>query len=341
MHSPDYERELKQLGIRNHSITSAWEEQPTTETVKLYRTKCFVKLQQFSTAVLGVSGMELLIVTGMSGAGKSQAANALEDIGFYCVDNIPPRLITKFAGLPRDSGGRIDKIALVVDMRSRQLFSEYALCLDELTERGQPFRTLFLDCASAGLLARYKETRRRHPLAGEEDPDIEEAIARERLLLAAARERADYVVDTSQMGAGELRARVREMFLEDDMESMVVVCTSFGFKHGTPADCDLLFDVRCLPNPFYDDELKELTGLDDPVWDFVRSREETKGLLPKLFDFIDYLIPLYIREGKSQLVVGIGCTGGKHRSVVVCQLLAAHLEGKSLPVTVRHRDIRV
>ena len=283
--------------------------------------------------------MELLIVTGMSGAGKSQVANALEDIGFYCVDNIPPRLITKFAGLPRDSGGRIDKIALVVDMRSRQLFSEYALCLDELVERGSPFKTLFLDCADAQLMARYKETRRRHPLTGEKDPDIGQAIARERLLLAAARERADFVVDTSQMGAGELRARVREMFLEDGKESMAVVCASFGFKHGTPADCDLLFDVRCLPNPFYEGELKELTGLDAPVRDFVLGCKETQGLLPKLLDLIDYLIPLYIREGKSQLVVGIGCTGGKHRSVALCQLLASHLEGKGLQVTVRHRDI--
>ena len=285
--------------------------------------------------------MELLIVTGMSGAGKSQAANALEDIGFYCVDNIPPRLITKFAALPCDSGGRIDKIALVVDMRSRQLFSEYALCLGELTESGLPFKTLFLDCADTQLMTRYKETRRRHPLAGEEDPDTQGAIARERLLLAGAREKADFVVDTTHMGAGELRARVREMFLGDDVGSMVAVCASFGFKHGTPADCDLLFDVRCLPNPFYDDKLRELTGLDGPVWDFVVGCQETQGLLPKLFDLIDYLIPMYIREGKSQLVVGIGCTGGKHRSVVLCQLLAAHLEGKGVPVSVRHRDIAI
>ena len=243
--------------------------------------------------------MELLIVTGMSGAGKSQAANALEDIGFYCVDNVPPQLITKFAGLPQDSGGRIDKIALVVDMRSRQLFSEYALCLDDLSARGLPFKTLFLDCAQPVLLARYKETRRRHPLTGEEDPDIGAAIAQERLMLAAARERADFVVDTSQMGAGELRAQVREMFLEGDMESMVVVCASFGFKHGTPADCDLLFDVRCLPNPFYEDELRELTGLDGPVWDFVMKSEETQGFTPKLFGLIDYLIPYTSGRGKA------------------------------------------
>ena len=285
--------------------------------------------------------MELLIVTGMSGAGKSQAVNALEDIGFYCVDNIPPRLVTKFAALPRDSGGRIDKIALVVDMRSRQLFSEYARCLDELTGRGLPFKTLFLDCAEPVLLARYKETRRRHPLSGDADPDTEGSIARERQLLAAARERADFVVDTSQMEAVGLRARVREMFAANASRNMMVVCASFGFKHGTPADCDLLFDVRCLPNPFYEDGLRELTGLDAPVRDFVLGCRETLGLMPKLFDLIDYLIPLYLGEGKSQLVVGIGCTGGKHRSVALCGLLAAHLEKNGLSVTVRHRDIEI
>ena len=283
--------------------------------------------------------MELLIVTGMSGAGKSQAANALEDIGFYCVDNIPPQLITKFVGLHLDAGEHGGKIALVVDMRSRQLFSEYALCLDELEERRISFKTLFLDCADNQLMTRYKETRRRHPLTQEEAPDIERAIAKERLLLSTARERADFVLDTSRMGAGELRTRVRDMFLGDAKDGMVVVCTSFGYKHGTPADCDLLFDVRCLPNPFYEDKLKELTGLEGPVRDFILDSWEAQGLVPKLFDLVDYLIPLYIREGKSQLVVGIGCTGGRHRSVVLCQLLAGHLEKKGLPVKVRHRDI--
>ena len=285
--------------------------------------------------------MELVIVTGMSGAGKTQAINALEDIGYYCVDNIPPRLITKFADLPRESGEQISKVALVVDVRSYELFSEYTHCLDELKGRETPFKTLFLDCGNATLLNRYKETRRRHPLMEKEELTINQAIAQERKLLAAAKERADFVVDTSHMAAAGLRARVREMFSRDAGGSMVVVCTSFGFKHGTPSDCDLLFDVRCLPNPFYVCGLRELTGLDKAVRDYVIQSPEARGLTPKLLDLIDYLIPLYVQEGKSQLVVGIGCTGGQHRSVAVCELLAAHLAGNGTTARTSHRDIKI
>ena len=282
--------------------------------------------------------VELVIVTGMSGAGKTQVANALEDIGYYCVDNIPPRLITKFAELPSASGERISKIALVVDVRSQELFSEYAQCVGELKRQAFPMRTIFLDCGDSGLFNRYKETRRRHPLM-EDGVDIKQAIARERGLLAAAKERADYVVDTSHMGAVELRARIREMFLQDIHGSMAVICTSFGFKHGTPSDSDLLFDVRCLSNPFYVDELRPLTGLDSAVRDYVLGSEQAKGLIPRLLDLLDYLIPLYTQEGKSQLVVSIGCTGGKHRSVALCEMLAAHLSKGGVQAKARHRDI--
>ena len=280
-------------------------------------------------------------MTGMSGAGKTQAVNALEDIGYYCVDNIPPRLITKFAELPGDSGNRINKVALVVDMRSQELFSEYAHCLDELARQQIPHKTLFLDCGDSELFNRYKETRRRHPLHSEGQPDIGSAIARERKLLAAAKERAHFVVDTTRMGATQLRARVREIFLEDPTGAMVVVCSSFGFKNGIPSDSDLLFDVRCLPNPFYLDELRPLTGLNSSVRDYVLGSIPAKGLIPKLLDLVDYLIPLYRQEGKSQLVVSIGCTGGQHRSVAFCELLAVHLAKSGIPAKAIHRDIQV
>ncbi|MGI6404367.1 MAG: RNase adapter RapZ [Oscillospiraceae bacterium] len=283
--------------------------------------------------------MELIIVTGMSGAGKSQAINALEDMGYYCVDNIPPRLITKFAELPVQSEDKISRIALVVDVRSHELFSEYTQCLDDLQSQNFPLKTLFLDCDNTTLLNRYKETRRRHPLQDQAHASIEQAIVRERLLLAAAKERADFVVDTSHLSASQLRAKVRDIFLRDIRQSMVVNCCSFGFKNGIPTDCDLLFDVRCLPNPFYVEELREQSGLDSPVRNFVLSSKQAQGLVPKLFDLVDYLIPLYVQEGKSQLVIGIGCTGGRHRSVVFCELLAAHLTQQGVSVTASHRDI--
>ena len=283
--------------------------------------------------------MELVIVTGMSGAGKSQAINALEDMGYYCVDNIPPRLITKFAELPAQSEDKISRIALVVDVRSHELFSEYSQCLDDLKAQNFPYKTLFLDCDSPTLLNRYKETRRRHPLQDEAASSIEQSITTERMLLAAAKERADFAVDTSRLSAAQLRAKVRDIFLRDIRQSMVVNCSSFGFKHGIPTDCDLLFDVRCLPNPFYVDELREQTGLDSAVRNFVLNTKQAQGLIPKLFDLVDYLIPLYVQEGKSQLVVGIGCTGGHHRSVVFCELLTAHLTEQGVSVTASHRDI--
>ena len=285
--------------------------------------------------------MELVIVTGMSGAGKSQAICALEDIGYYCVDNIPPRLMLKFAQLPGQSGGRIGKVALVVDVRSHELFSEYCECLDELKTQVVAFAVLFLDCEDAILLKRYKETRRRHPLGSEEGTDTQDAIAQERGLIAEAKAGADFVVDTSHMGAGELRARVGEIFFSGIGSGMRVICNSFGFKHGIPADSDLIFDVRCLPNPHYNPELRPLTGLDRPVSDFVMSTPQAQGLIPRLLDLLDYLIPLYITEGKSQLVISVGCTGGRHRSVAFCELLAAHLEQGGSRVTIHHRDINL
>lgn len=284
--------------------------------------------------------MDLVIVTGMSGAGKSQAVTALEDIGYYCVDNVPPRLLLKFAELPEQSRGAISKVALVVDVRSRAMFADYAACLEELRASSYRYQTLFLDCDAPTLVRRYKETRRRHPLLSDGMNSVEEAIRLEREMLEGAKAAADFAIDTSQMSAGQLKGRVRELFLEGMRQSMVVSCVSFGFKYGLPNDSDLVFDVRCLPNPFYVAELRDKTGLDKPVREYVLGQQQASGLWERLRALIDYLLPLYIQEGKSQLVVSFGCTGGKHRSVVFAQLLAAHLREQGASVHVNHRDIR-
>lgn len=283
--------------------------------------------------------MELLIVTGMSGAGKSQVVDALEDVGYYCVDNVPPYLLSKFATLGEQGGGSIQRIALVVDVRSRGMFSDFRACLDELRENAHGYRILFLECEDGVLVRRYKETRRKHPLLGDNTVSVENAIREERVLLSTARSRADYVIDTTLMSAAELRAKVRESFTGGLENGMVISCVSFGFKYGLPVDSDLVFDVRCLPNPYYEVALREKTGLDKAVSDYVMSFDQAKNLVPKLLGLIDYLIPLYIQEGKSQLVLSIGCTGGKHRSVTFAELLAAHLKAANYFVNITHRDI--
>lgn len=285
------------------------------------------------------ASMDLVIVSGMSGAGKTVAINALEDAGYYCVDNVPPRLLGKFAELPAQSDGKISRIALVVDVRSKDMFTEYFACLDGLEAANYRFKTLFLECDDKTLMIRYKETRRRHPLMSDEMASVEDAISLEREMLEAVKDRSDYVIDTSLSSPAQVKNRIRDMFSGGLITSMVVHCTSFGFKYGLPSDADLVFDVRCLPNPYYDPSLRELTGLEQPVRDFVLKFPQAVGLLPKLLDLLDYLIPLYNQEGKSQLVVAVGCTGGKHRSVVFAQQLAAHLTRCGVAVTVSHRDI--
>lgn len=285
--------------------------------------------------------MDFVIVTGMSGAGKSQAIDALEDLGFYCVDNVPPRLLLKFAELPQQSAGKISRIALVVDVRSRDMFTDYRACLGELWAANYRFKTLFLDCNDHTIIKRYKETRRKHPLMDEITTTMEAAIRDERELLESAKAGADFTIDTSLISAAQLKSRVRELFMNGVSQSMVVTCMSFGFKHGLPVDSDLVFDVRCLPNPYYIEDLRDKTGQDAAVREYVLSFEQATGLIPKLLDLLDYLIPLYIQEGKSQLVIAIGCTGGKHRSVVFAELLAKHLSGKGNAVNISHRDIKL
>lgn len=283
--------------------------------------------------------MAFVIITGISGAGKSKAVNALEDLGFYCVDNMPPTLIPKFAELCLQTDGKISNVAIVTDVRGGVLFSTLFEGLDELKKLGGEYKILFLDAEDSVLMRRYKETRRMHPLAVP-GGSISEAIKLERDMLRPALERADYIIDTSNLTPAQLKDRLNVLFLGEDRSGLMVNCVSFGFKYGTPTEADLVFDVRCFPNPFYQDELKNLTGLDAPVKNYVFSHEMTRIFLEKLYDLVDFLLPLYAEEGKSQLIIGIGCTGGKHRSVAIAEVLYRHLLDKNVRATINHRDIQ-
>ncbi|MBQ5320683.1 MAG: RNase adapter RapZ [Oscillospiraceae bacterium] len=282
--------------------------------------------------------MQCVIVTGLSGAGKSRTIDALEDIGFYCVDNIPPKLISKFVELSMQSEGKLDKLAIVTDVRGGDLFNDFLSEIDKLKEMNCDYKILFLDADSKVLIDRYKFTRRKHPLM-EQCGSLEAAVAKERRILRKVRERASYVIDTTFLTAMQLKERILKIFLNNIGSGMFISCVSFGFKHGVPSEADLVFDVRCLPNPFYIEELKNKTGLDKPVSDYVMQFEQSKTLKDKLFDLIDFLQPLYISEGKSSLVIAIGCTGGHHRSVTFAELLNEHLLEKGYNSSVTHRDI--
>jgi UPF0042 nucleotide-binding protein len=284
--------------------------------------------------------MELILVTGLSGAGKSRVVDALEDIGYFCVDNMPPKLMVTFVQLLLSSREKREKVAIVTDIRVGGSFSELFNVLKELKNMDCNPKILFIDADDSVLIRRYKETRRKHPLLENCNGSITEALAAERAILEPAKSIADYVIDSSHMTPTECRNRVCEMFLENPQNAMRVHCVSFGFKYGTPNDSDLLFDVRCLPNPFYVSELKEHTGLEESVKSYVLEWEEAQVLINKLYDLLDYLIPLYIKEGKSQLVISVGCTGGRHRSVVFAQLLKEHLEKLGCIATVHHRDMK-
>lgn len=283
--------------------------------------------------------MDLLIVTGLSGAGKSRAVDALEDIGFFCVDNMPPKLISKFAEMAQQSGSKMSKIAIVTDVRGGELFNDFIDELDILKAMGTAYKLLFLDCNNQVLIRRYKETRRKHPLIDNVEPSIENAVVLERELLMHARERADYIIDTSHLSAMQLKERISNIFLDNISNSLLINSMSFGFKYGSPSEADLVFDVRCLPNPFYIDDLKYKTGLDKVVREYVMSWPQSQDLLVKLLDLIDYLIPLYLSEGKSQLNIAMGCTGGKHRSVTFAEAIYNHLLEQGKKVAVNHRDI--
>lgn len=282
--------------------------------------------------------MELVIVTGLSGAGKSRAVDALEDIGFFCADNMPPKLIPTFVRLILNSRERRDKVAIVTDIRVGASFSDLFSALKELNEI--EYKILFMEASNEVLLRRYKETRRKHPLIDKYNGSIIDALQAERELLMPVKQFADYVIDSTHITATECKQRIVDIFSNSPKDTMRVLCVSFGYKYGMPTDSDLVFDVRCLPNPFYVNEIKLMTGLDEPVREYVMKWDQAKNLVPKLLDLIDYLVPLYQAEGKSQLVISIGCTGGRHRSVVFTEIMKEHLLKRGLSVNVNHRDIK-
>lgn len=283
--------------------------------------------------------MEFVIVTGMSGAGKTRAMHAMEDIGFFCVDNLPPELIPVFYDLCTKSEGLRNRVAVVTDTRGGELFKSFFSATETLKRDKKTYKILFLDASDSILVNRFKETRRKHPLVDDLNGSLDQAVKLEREMLKPVKENSNYVIDTSGVSPAQLKSRITKLFLSNVDDSMLVHCMSFGFKYGVPLESDLVFDVRCLPNPFYDENLRPQTGLDAPVRDFVMEKEETKGFVSRFTDMINYLLPLYSKEGKSQLVISVGCTGGHHRSVALAQYMCDHLLGKGIKTSITHRDI--
>lgn len=284
--------------------------------------------------------MQLVIVTGMSGAGKSRAIDTLEDIGFFCVDNMTPQLIPTFVQILNDSSEVREKVAIVADIRLGGSFSHLFNALEELKKMECEYKVLFIDAENDVILRRYQETRRKHPLSHNDSAqELQDIIVKEREILKKARDVADYVIDTSLLNASQLKERIAKLFLDDVTNTLKINVNSFGFKYGMPKESDLVFDVRCLPNPFYIPELKLHTGLEAPVRDYVMSFPQAQGLEPKLLDLVNYLVPLYRAEGKSQLTISVGCTGGRHRSVVFAEIVYNSIKEKGYNVSVYHRDI--
>lgn len=283
--------------------------------------------------------MRFVVVTGMSGGGKRTALKMLEDIGFYCVDNLPEPLVEKFMEVFATPDREESKVALGLDVRSDKTMGGVEKTLDLLREKGHSFEILFMDANEQVLLKRYKESRRLHPL--EKDGRVVEGIEKERTILEGLKKKADYVIDTSNLLTRELKEEIDRIFVQgESYNSLMVNIVSFGFKNGILADADLVFDVRFLPNPFYIDELKKKTGNDKEVQDYVMSFEESHVFLDKLVDMVNFLIPNYIKEGKYQLVIGVGCTGGKHRSVTLANELYKQLKGKgNYGLKISHRDV--
>lgn len=282
--------------------------------------------------------MELLIITGMSGAGKSLCVKYFEDIGYFCVDNLPPSLIPKFAEVTLQGKSVIEKIALIIDIRGGAMFLDLLPALLTLDEMDIKYRILFLDASDTVLVKRFKESRRMHPLS--QDGRLFEGIEEEREILRSMKEKADYIIDTSSLSPRQLKEAIVEHFVEGKtFKGIIVNIVSFGFKYGIPIDGDLIFDVRFIPNPYYIPELKPRTGLEAAVADYVMSFPESRTFVNKLVDMINFLLPLYVKEGKSQLVIGIGCTGGKHRSVTIANKLNERLKRKGVSAVIEHRDI--
>lgn len=281
---------------------------------------------------------ELIVLTGVSGAGKSTAMGFMEDVGYYCIDNMPPQLMATFIGL-LGKGDDFPKVAIVTDVRSSRIFQNLIESIEEIEKYNYIVKIVYLDVNDKEALKRYKLTRRKHPFADKFNGSISDAIAYEKEILAPLRARADYIIDTTDIASPKLRERLSQILLGGDKEVMNIHCMSFGFKHGIPAEADFVIDVRCLPNPYWVESLRAKTGLDKEVSDYVFSFDESKELLKKLIDFLDFLNPLYIKEGKSQIVFAIGCTGGNHRSVAIAEALKEHFSKKWENVSSHHRDI--
>lgn len=282
--------------------------------------------------------MRFIIVTGLSGAGKSEATKSLEDMGYFCVDNLPPTLITKFAEVCSQSNGKIDKVALVIDIRGGVFFNDLFQSLKELEKQQFKYEILFLDASDEVLVKRFKEKRRSHPLSG--GGRVITGIELERNKLREVKDKSNIIIDTSKYKIGDLREEMTKYFGDEKIpeKQMSITVLSFGFKYGIPVDSDLVFDVRFIPNPFYIPELKPFSGLDAPVRDYVLGQDETKEFLGKLTDMLEFLIPNYKKEGKRQLIIAIGCTGGRHRSVTICNLISDELMKQDYRVVKKHRD---
>lgn len=282
--------------------------------------------------------MQLIIVTGMSGAGKSTAIKALEDEGFYCIDNLPPALIPTFTELCIGQQEKFNKVALGIDIRGGTLFTDLFSSLDTIKENGYEYDILFLDSSDDILIKRYKETRRIHPLV--KSGRIEEGVEKERLLLEEVKQRAHHIIDTTNLLPKDVKNIVLKIYIrEEDFNSLMITVVTFGFKYGIPMDSDLVFDVRFLPNPYYDPEIRPFTGNDQVVQDYVMQNDVSVEFLNKLDDMIGFLIPHYVKEGKNQLVISIGCTGGKHRSVTIGNMVFEKLKTLGHSVFIQHRDI--
>ena len=285
--------------------------------------------------------MEFVIITGMSGAGKTSALRVLEDIGYYCVDNIPAALLSTLYTLCSKSGGTdMSHVAVVVDVRGTENYDNTNSELEEFKKAHENVKILFFDANTEQIIIRYKETRRRHPLADRlKGGSVMEAVEFEKALLASSKRLADYTIDTSFMANRQLRERIMSIFMEDPSKALKLTFISFGFKYGIPLEADLIIDVRCLPNPFYIPALKPLSGMDKAVRDYVLGSDETQEFVRRTLSLLDFSVPLYLKEGKSELVAGIGCTGGKHRSVTVARTLQEHFQGLGYRCVIKHRDI--
>ena len=284
--------------------------------------------------------MELLIVSGLSGAGKSVAMNALEDIGFFCIDNVPAVLLPSITAFSKAGDNQLERVALSMDVRGCRSREEIEAALQQLDDQKTPYKILFLDAPDDVLMRRYSETRRRHPISIAEGISTRDAFLKERQILQPLKDRADYTIDTGLLSTAQNKERICDLFVKNGgaKNAMRLTILSFGFKFGLPPEADLVLDVRCLPNPFYVPELKHKTGLDQEVVDFVMGHPEAKELLRRYEGFLEYALPLYVKEGKSQLTIAVGCTGGKHRSITFARKIAEYCKQLGYQTGIQHRD---